>query len=145
MDNVINGVILFFIFLFFIRAINVNKRKSKQAVRRSIKELNTDFKPNPANTMQPTGGTKTTGISEGLRGGTAGSAGEGRSNQIHYLMEDRKHDWLARQLAEERIAKKRMRDMFGFKEIHSDNCEARMIREEHQANCEAHGIDTATK
>lgn len=51
--------------------------------------------------------------------------------------EDRKHDWLARQMAEERVAKKRMSEMFQLKEEHKYNCEAEMLRQFHESHCEA--------
>ena len=145
MAVIFNGVILFFAIIFFSRVIGTSARK--QVTKKAVGELNTDFKPNPANNKRPpTGGTRTTGIPEGLRGGTVGSAGGSRGDlSVRVTMEDRRHDWLARQLAEEQIAKKKMRDMFGFKDVHPEHCDARAIRNEHTANCDAHGVDTATK
>lgn len=51
--------------------------------------------------------------------------------------EDRKHDWLARQMAEERTAKRRVSEMFQLKEEHKYNCEAEMLRQFHESHCEA--------
>ncbi len=51
--------------------------------------------------------------------------------------EDRKHDWLARQMAEERAAKRRVSEMFQLKEEHKYNCEAEMLRQFHESHCEA--------
>ncbi len=62
---------------------------------------------------------------------------------VSKLMDDREHDWLAGQLRDERVAKKRMSDMFDLKVEHSHNCEAEMLRSFHAANCDAEGIDTA--
>lgn len=63
-------------------------------------------------------------------------------NGVSRDMEDREHDWLAHQLAEERQAKRRMSAMFGLKLEHEENCAAEANRRFHQNNCDAGGIDT---
>ncbi len=55
--------------------------------------------------------------------------------------EDRKGDWLARQMAEERVAQKRMSEMFQLKMEHRYNCEAEMMKQFHESACDAGGID----
>ena len=72
----------------------------------------------------------------------------GESGGKAYLrLDDRKNDWLARQLEEERRAAFRVSSMFGFKynagADHAANCDAREIREEHNRSCDAGGIDVA--
>ena len=72
----------------------------------------------------------------------------GESGGKAYLrLDDRKNDWLARQLEEERRAAFRVSSMFGFKynagADHAANCDARELRDEHSRNCEAEGVDTA--
>ena len=79
-------------------------------------------------------------------------------SRVNKLMDDREHDWLAMQLAEERAAKYRMCDMFDMKKsygsapvgaasiakaVHAANCDAAAIRNAHAAECDAEGIDTA--
>lgn len=56
--------------------------------------------------------------------------------------EDRRNDWLARQMAEEQIAKRRVSEMFQMKMEHRYNCEAEMLRQFHEARCEANEVDT---
>ncbi len=56
--------------------------------------------------------------------------------------EDRKNDWLARQMAEERIARKRVSDMFQMKMEHKYNCEAEMLKQFHEVRCNANEVDT---
>ncbi len=55
--------------------------------------------------------------------------------------EDRKGDWLARQMAEERVAQKRMSEMFQLKMEHRYNCEAEMMKQFHEASCDASNVD----
>ncbi|MBR5360949.1 MAG: hypothetical protein IK123_08690 [Lachnospiraceae bacterium] len=62
---------------------------------------------------------------------------------VNRLMDDREHDWLARQLADERVAKRRMSAMFELKAEHEANCDAHANKLQHIANCDADGIDTA--
>ena len=56
-------------------------------------------------------------------------------------IEDREHDWLARQLREEAASEKRFSAMYGLKQAHKANCPARSLREEHRSNCDADGVD----
>lgn len=56
------------------------------------------------------------------------------------LMDDREHDWLARQLSEERAAKRRMSAMFELKQEHAANCDAYDLKSSHAANCDAEGV-----
>ncbi|MBQ7565051.1 MAG: hypothetical protein IJT16_13820 [Lachnospiraceae bacterium] len=69
------------------------------------------------------------------------------AGKAYLKMDDRKNDWLARQLEEERRAAYRVSAMFGFKynakADHAANCDAREIRQEHSKNCDAEGIDNA--
>ena len=55
--------------------------------------------------------------------------------------EDRKNDWMARQMAEERVAKRRMSEMFQMKMEHRYNCEAEMLKQFHEARCNAGEVD----
>lgn len=51
--------------------------------------------------------------------------------------EDRKGDWLARQMAEERAALRRVSDMFQLKLEHKHDCEAEMLKQFHENHCDA--------
>ncbi len=62
---------------------------------------------------------------------------------VNRLMDDREHDWLARQLRDERVAKYKMSEMFELKREHAANCDAEMLKRFHAENCDADGIDTA--
>ena len=55
--------------------------------------------------------------------------------------EDRKGDWLAKQIAEEKISEKRMSEMFQLKLEHRYNCEAEMMKQFHEGACDAGGVD----
>ncbi len=68
-----------------------------------------------------------------------------KGEPVSRLMDDRECDWLARQLAEERVAKKRMSDMFELKKEHAANCDAHDLREKHMNNCDAKGTVDATR
>ncbi len=57
------------------------------------------------------------------------------------IKDDRRNDWLAKQLREEHEAFKRTSAMFDLKIEHAASCDAEKIRIEHQAACDAHGID----
>jgi len=145
MEDIMNSIILIFVMLFALRMIIIKKRAG--GVRREAANHKTDFKPQAGqiDKVAPER-PKSTGVADNLRGGTKGSVGTKKSQMTAQMtMEDRSHDWLARQLNEEQLAKRRMSEMFGFKDLHSSNCDARKIRDEHTANCDAHGIDTATK
>ena len=56
--------------------------------------------------------------------------------------EDRKNDWLARQMAEEKASARRMSEMFQIKLEHRYNCEAEMLRQFHESHCTAEAVDT---
>ena len=56
--------------------------------------------------------------------------------------EDRRNDWLARQMAEERVAQRRMSEMFQMKMEHRYNCEAEMLKQFHETRCDASEVDT---
>ena len=55
-------------------------------------------------------------------------------------MEDRKNDFLARQIREERQSKINMDDMFQLKKSHADHCDANYVRMIHQTNCDAEAL-----
>ena len=59
------------------------------------------------------------------------------------LRDDRHHDWLARQLAEERRAKAMVSEMFKLKMEHRSSCEVEMIKQFHADHCDAGAVDTA--
>lgn len=60
-----------------------------------------------------------------------------------YKWEDRRHDWLADQMADERQAQKRMSEMFQLKLEHRYNCEAEMLKQFHESHCDADSVDSA--
>ena len=72
------------------------------------------------------------------------TAGEGKA---YLRMDDRKNDWLARQLNEEKRAQLRIINMFGLqynaKADHAANCDARELKNAHEKNCDAEGVDRA--
>ncbi len=57
--------------------------------------------------------------------------------------EDRKGDWLARQMAEEKLLERKLSDMFQMKMEHRHNCEAEMLRRFHEDACDAEAVDSA--
>ena len=59
---------------------------------------------------------------------------------INRLMDDRDHDWLAGQLAEERAAKRRMSVMFELKQEHAANCDSDDLKRFHEAHCDANDV-----
>ena len=59
---------------------------------------------------------------------------------INRLMDDRDHDWLAGQLAEERAAKRRMSAMFELKQEHAANCDSDDLKRFHEAHCDANDV-----
>ena len=63
------------------------------------------------------------------------------------LMEDRKNDWLACQLEEEKRAEARINAMFGIRfssgTVKAANSDARALRDDHFANCDAVSLKTA--
>lgn len=90
--------------------------------------------------------SKNTGVSKGMTGGTSGSAQTVKEKRttlstLSRTMENRDSDWLAKQLADERVAKRRMSDMMDLRQSHMDNCDARDARFDHMNNCDAGGID----
>lgn len=59
------------------------------------------------------------------------------------LRDDRRNDWLARQLREEHMAFKATSEMFDLKIEHASHCDARLLEQFHRRNCTASGIDMA--
>lgn len=57
--------------------------------------------------------------------------------------EDRRGDWLARQMADEKAAQRRMSEMFQLKLEHKYNCDAEMLKQFHESHCDADGVDNA--
>lgn len=57
--------------------------------------------------------------------------------------EDRRNDWLARQMADERQAQRRVSEMFQLKMEHKYNCDAEMLKQFHESHCDADRVDTA--
>ncbi len=60
------------------------------------------------------------------------------------MMEDREHDWLAGQLAEEKRALRRMSEMFDIKISCSKSWDAEALKRFHAENCSAEGVDDPT-
>jgi len=52
-------------------------------------------------------------------------------------LQDEKHDWLARQLEEERKSYREVSEMFQMKMSHLNSCAAENNRLEHSLNCAA--------
>ena len=59
------------------------------------------------------------------------------------LRDDRRNDWLARQLREEHMAFKATSEMFDLKIEHASHCDAKLLEQFHKRNCTASGIDMA--
>ncbi|MCR4740472.1 MAG: hypothetical protein K5886_09485 [Lachnospiraceae bacterium] len=82
------------------------------------------------------------------RRNTASTHNDPGDNKIYRRMEDRKNDWMAKQLRYEKAAYYEVRKMFDFKydakSDHEKNCDAGIVRDEHRRNCDAEGIDTGT-
>ncbi len=102
--------------------------------------INTNTAQNSNAPRQVPKGYQGAEVPKSMQGGTTGSAAikaKGSLSLLAKTMEDREHDWLARQLAYERAAKGRMSDMFNLKNEHRANCDAGMLRDSHRANCDA--------
>ncbi len=62
------------------------------------------------------------------------------------MMEDREHDWLAGQLAEEKKALRRMSEMFDIRiSPRSKSWDAEALKRFHAQNCSAEGVDDPTR
>lgn len=59
------------------------------------------------------------------------------------IKDDRRNDWLARQMREEKIALYKMAGMFGFKPGTSSINAASLNRDMHARICDSEGVDTA--
>ena len=55
--------------------------------------------------------------------------------------EDRQNDWLSEQIREETRLRYELNESIGIKISHEYNCDARMLRREHEMMCDANGID----
>ncbi len=60
------------------------------------------------------------------------------------LEDDRKGDWMAKQMEYERKALREMSEMFQLKMEHRNSCEAQMLKDFHSRGCDADGVDTAS-
>ena len=141
MASIISLVFIIVIIKFVIKA-SRSGQDSHPIQKRASYVDNSNFEVN-----KPAKGTpKTTGVSREMRGGTTGSADINRNSEgkSFRAMEDREHDWLARQLAYEKSAKYRMSEMFDIRKAHADNCAAEKNRQLHERNCDVDGIDTAS-
>lgn len=148
MGGILSSIVpvLIMIFVFRTVIISMNRKVDSEVKRKPVKTVPTDYVPNTESVKPQTNRPRSTGVSEGMRGGTSGSAGARKKGEmsVRYTMEDRQHDWLAKQLAEERIAKKKMSEMFSLKQEHLNDCDARQNRNLHNRHCDAQGVDTAT-
>ena len=141
MASIISLVFIIVIIKFVIKA-SKSSQGSNPIQKRASYVDNSNFEVN-----KPAKGTpKTTGVSREMRGGTTGSADINRNSEgkSFRAMEDREHDWLARQLAYEKSAKYRMSELFDIRKAHFDNCAAEKNRQLHERNCDVDGIDTAS-
>ena len=57
--------------------------------------------------------------------------------------DDLSSDWLAKQLKEEAVSKRKVSEMFELKYEHSKSCEAEFIRRFHASQCDSGGVDRA--
>lgn len=150
-------VIIFTLFMIFIviRIIiqtnkNVNSKTTNVPGRVDRRvPVNSQANNSAMPSRQLTKAVKVSGINSELRGGTAGSSEvvNQRSRTtlaaLSATMENRGNDWLARQLSEERIVKKKMSDMFDLKQQHAADCDAEYNKMAHANNCDANGVDRA--
>ncbi len=74
---------------------------------------------------------------------TSVSRDMGDSNNSSILRDDKRNDWLARQLREEHQAFKATSEMFDLKIEHASHCDAKLIEQFHRKYCDASGIDRA--
>ena len=130
---------LMVIIIVFIKVGKTITKTSQNAEKRVQQMSNT-----PA--QRRTSQSKNTGVSKGMTGGTSGSAQTVKEKRttlstLSRTMENRDSDWLAKQLADERVAKRWMSDMMDLRQSHMDNCDARDARFDHMNNCDAGGID----
>lgn len=71
--------------------------------------------------------------------------GRKKAIAVSKMMEDRNHDWLAMQLADERRALRKCSEMFDLKMSHHYSCEAEALKRFHEDHCEAEMVDNPTK
>lgn len=151
MEELFDVLIVIVVILFVvIRAAKTKTVENKRTVQTPKKIPASAQKDTQFQVNVPAKGTpKTSGVANSMRGGTVGSANINKGNSsikaVSKVMEDRDHDWLARQLAEEKNALYRMSDMFELKQAHSKNCDAENVRRYHEEHCDADGIDTASR
>ncbi|MBQ7563166.1 MAG: hypothetical protein IJT16_04150 [Lachnospiraceae bacterium] len=138
------GVLIFYVLLFVVfYQIIVKSRKNAKTggLKQPVAAQKSYDKAQAASKVQSAAAVnramqQPAGILSGEAGGKA-----------YLLLDDRKNDWLARQLEEERRAAFKVSSMFGFKynagADHAANCDAKELRDEHSKNCEAEGVDTA--
>ncbi len=124
---ILSILIYFLIFLFIIIRIRKVKLRSTE-ISQSAGQLNT---PVRVSTQYPSR-KKSSGVNAHMAREKINIRG----------WEDRKNDWLARQMAEERVSARRMSEMFQLKLEHRYNCEAEMLKQFHEARCSADAVDT---
>ena len=116
-------VVVFFV-IFFVAAAKKNSRNKKSAQ---------NSRPPVARPVQPQE-AKTVRAQTGKAQSAASLSGHYSSQKISLLsstMEDRKHDWLAKQLAEERaILRRGIQSDIGA--VHDLSCDARKLKIEHE-------------
>ena len=127
-------VILFVIIRLRQRALDEKKRQEA----RSRGQMQQDAMPRPQTPVSDDGQVHKKG-----RAGKKMSKRE-REVLVTKMMEDREHDWLARQLAEEKRALRRMSEMFDIKISHSKSWDAESLKRFHAENCSAEGVDDPT-
>ncbi len=137
------GIIFYIAFIgFFVYWINKRKSAAKDAPSSQKNRFNAAGAASERQRRMNNVAMKKALNSKG--GPMAGNSVEGKA---YLKMDDRKNDWLAKQLEEEKWAERRVRLMFGLtynaKEDHAAHCDARAVKQEHSENCDANGVDTA--
>lgn len=151
-------VVIFFIFV-FIRRMNKIKKNGLEAELKNRKininstvNAGANVRANASSAVR-TKKVKGNGYSRSYtgsayskphkNGSSYGSVNVDRRIDSSPLRDDRTNDWLARQLRDEHIAFKKASDMFGLKIEHSAHCDAQLLKNYHNLNCDAKGIDMA--
>lgn len=147
MGDLMGSIVFILVILVIVRRVKLNNDKAgtkrpvlNQPPRQPVAAPSKVTYERPAN--KPANPTRTNTASS-MASSTSGMMKD--SSKRLTGMEDRQHDWLARQLAEERVAYRRMSDMFELKRSHEASCDARSIQMEHEEHCDADGIDNAER
>ena len=133
--------VLFYIMIILIVIKKLKNRTGTSAIQKVEKKINTvdrNINKNISKTVdvsayKAAGRNKAAGVNKHMA--------RERSNVKQW--EDRRNDWLAGQMNDERQAQRRVSEMFQLKMEHRYSCEAEMLKQFHESHCDADDVDNA--